>query len=121
MSSYAEQLHEKLVLSKRTNLVSIKKDINEFISLSQKSVDRAKEFEDEKDDYQEKIDDLEEENETLSLGPEVVHIWGLLGEQIKEEFESIMGNQKCNQIRFLEALRMYNKTITDNQFKSSVL
>lgn len=121
MSSYAEQLHEKLLISKRTNLVNIKKEIYDLISLSQKSVNRANEFEEEIQDYTEKIENLEEENGELEMGPEVVRIFGILGEQIKEEFESIMENPKCNQILFLEALRLYNKTITVNPFKSAVL
>jgi hypothetical protein len=127
MSNYAEQLHRKLALHSETDLIDIKDDIDTLIELADNAVEEYDELKDEINtmevDKDEEISSLKDEIEELEEKEEegVTTEWGLLGEQIKEQFEEIMTNPKCNQIRFLEALRTYNQTIARNKFKSAAI
>lgn len=121
MSNYAEQLYDKLKSHSEADCISIKDDIDALVDL-------AGDAKDEYNEVEEKIDDIEsesvEQQELLDEATEKMlsfDDWGLLGDQIAEEVRAIMNNQKCNQIRFLQALQSYNQTITANKFKSAAL
>lgn len=127
MSNYAEQLHKKLVLHSETDLVDIKDDMDTLIELASDAADEFTDLQDElktmETDKDEEISNLKSDIEVLEERENegVTTEWGLLGEQIKEEFEEIMTHPKCNQIRFLEALQTYHRNITANKFKSAAV
>lgn len=121
MSNYAEQLHKKLVLHSETDLIDIKDDIDQLVFLAKEAVEEFEKMEERVDDGDDEIIRLENEVERIEYIKKATEDLGLLGELIKDEFFAIMSNQKCNQIRFLQALQSYNQTITNNKFKSAAL
>ncbi len=117
---YAEELKEKLRLHKETDLVDISTDIDDLLTLAEKSVDEYDDLDDEKTKLEQDKSSLqsdlmgaEEENELLKEEEIKLPELGLLGEQIKDAFKEIISHQNTNQVKFLQHL----ETFTLNGYK----